>query len=140
MIALTTTAVLTLLALLHVYWGFGGRSGWLAALPEVDGEPAFVPSALASFAVAACLAAAALVAAATGGLLSLGWPPSPFLRWACYAVAAVFALRAVGDFRWVGFSKRLRGTRFSRLDDLLYSPLCLLLASGLFAVAWSAVR
>jgi len=137
LIAWAVTAVLGFLAAVHVFWGLGGRLGWLAALPERGGEPAFVPSALASFAVAACLAAAALVAAATAGLLPLPLPV-PVLRWACFALAAVFALRAVGDFRLVGFSKRIRGTRFARFDDLLYSPLCVLLATGLFAVARGA--
>jgi len=40
----------------------------------------------------------------------------------------VFALRAIGDFRHVGFFKRVRGCRFARLDTLAYSPLCTALA------------
>jgi hypothetical protein len=43
----------------------------------------------------------------------------------------------VGEFKYVGFFKRVRGTRFATLDTLVYSPLCLLLAAG---VAWVALR
>ena len=38
---------------------------------------------------------------------------------------SVFALRAIGDLRTVGFLRRVRGTRF---DTALYPPLCALLA------------
>jgi hypothetical protein len=45
-----------------------------------------------------------------------------------WLIAAVFALRAIGDFRYVGFFKRIRDSRFARLDTLAYSPLCACLA------------
>jgi hypothetical protein len=44
---------------------------------------------------------------------------------------AVFGLRAIGDFRYLGFFKRVTGTRFARADTLIYSPLC----AGLAAMA-----
>jgi len=37
-------------------------------------------------------------------------------------VAVVFLDRAIGDFRYVGF-KQVRGSRFARLDTILFSPL-----------------
>jgi hypothetical protein len=37
-------------------------------------------------------------------------------------------LRAIGDFRYVGFFKRIRDSKFARLDTLAYSPLCAALA------------
>lgn len=49
--------------------------------------------------------------------------------------AAVLVLRAVGDFRLVGFFKRIRGSRFARLDTLLYSPLCFALGAALALMA-----
>ena len=45
--------------------------------------------------------------------------------------------RAIGDFKYVGFFKRVRGSKFARMDTLVYSPLCLLLALGVARVAWS---
>ena len=127
-------AVLAALSLLHVYWGFGGRLAWLSALPEVESRPLFVPTAAQSFAVAAGLALAALIVAAAAGLISV--PVSGvLLRIGSYGVAAVFLLRAIGEFRHVGFFKRNRGTRFARMDSWLYSPLCLLIAAGAWLVA-----
>jgi hypothetical protein len=53
-------------------------------------------------------------------------------------LAAGLLARTVGDFKYVGLFKRVRGTPFARLDTLLYSPLCLLLSLGVASVAWSS--
>jgi hypothetical protein len=50
-------------------------------------------------------------------------------------VAVVLAARGVGDFRLVGLFKRVRGTRFARLDSRIYTPLCFALAAGIVVVA-----
>jgi hypothetical protein len=139
LLALLVATTLAALSALHVFWACGGRLGWLAALPEVDGKPLFRPSTLATLGVAVLLVLAAALVAVTGGL----WPapaavPGGVLRGLTFALAAVLALRAVGDFRLVGFFKRVRGTRFARLDSLVYSPLCALLAVATFVVAWGA--
>ncbi len=44
-------------------------------------------------------------------------------------------MRAVGEFKCVGFFQRVRGSRFATLDTLVYSQLCLLLAMGVVFVA-----
>jgi hypothetical protein len=44
-------------------------------------------------------------------------------------------VRAIGDFNYVGFFKRRRGTRFAHLDTRLYSPLALGLGLGTAIVA-----
>jgi hypothetical protein len=51
------------------------------------------------------------------------------------ALALGLLARAIGEFRYVGFFKRVRGSRFARLDTLLYSPLRLLLAVGVAFIA-----
>jgi lipopolysaccharide/colanic/teichoic acid biosynthesis glycosyltransferase len=43
--------------------------------------------------------------------------------------------RAVGEFKYVGFFKRVRDSKFATLDTFVYSPLCLLLAAGVALVA-----
>jgi Protein of unknown function (DUF3995) len=50
-------------------------------------------------------------------------------------LAAVMVARFLGDFRYVGVFKRVRGTRFADLDTRLYAPLCLALAVGCASVA-----
>jgi hypothetical protein len=77
------------------------------------------------------MVAVALCAAAALLALRIGWLALPgftgadiFVRIAVWLLAAVFALRAIGDFRYVGFFKRVRNTGFARLDTRAYSPLC----------------
>ncbi|HTP61384.1 MAG TPA: DUF3995 domain-containing protein [Burkholderiales bacterium] len=122
MLALATAIVFVFLAGMHFYWASGGGNGKNAAIPEVDGAPAFRPSKAATAAVGlALLGVAAIV------LLDLK------LLLAC--AAAVLILRAIGDFRLVGFFKRVRGSKFARIDTLLYSPLCLALGAALVVLA-----
>ena len=136
-IALPLVATFLTLALWHVYWLLGGRVGRDAVIPQVDGKPVFRPSAVATFMVAVALALCALLLAATAGLVPL--PVShTVLAWLTLALAFILLLRAIGDFRLVGFFKRIRGTRFARLDTAVYSPLCLLLAIGSSIVGFIA--
>ena len=134
LLAIAIVTVFVVLALVHAYWAFGGRITWLAVVPEVKGRPAFTPSALATFVVAGALFACAGLIAATAGVLVVPVSPS-VLTWLTFALALVLLLRAVGDFRLVGFFKRVRGTNFARLDTAVYSPLCLALSLGVFIVA-----
>jgi hypothetical protein len=132
--ALSIFVVLLALSLLHVLWGIGGIAGTSAAVPETDGKPLFVPSRASCFAVAFLLALAGLLVAWRGGVIASPLP-SLIAHIGCLGVGAVFVLRAIGDFRYAGFFKRVRGTRFARWDTLLFSPLCLALGAGSLWVA-----
>jgi hypothetical protein len=66
--------------------------------------------------------------------LELGLP-SRLVRGATALLAALFLLRSVGEFRLVGFFKRVRGTDFAWWDTRLYSPLCLAMGVAFLAVA-----
>jgi hypothetical protein len=136
LIAWLLIAVFAGLSLIHVYWLFGGRVGQLAAIPELDGKPIFEPSAVATLVVAIGLALCAVVIAGTAGVLALPLSQT-VLAWLTRALAVVFLLRAIGDFRLVGFFKRIRDTRFARLDTAVYSPLCLALAIGAAIVGFA---
>ena len=136
LIAWLLIAVFAGLSLIHVYWLFGGRVGQLAAIPELDGKPIFEPSAVATLVVAIGLALCAVVIAGTAGVLALPLSQT-VLAWLTRALAVVFLLRAIGDFRLVGFFKRIRDTRFARLDTAVYSPLCLAMAIGTAIVGFS---
>jgi hypothetical protein len=118
MLALITAAVFAFLALVHFYWAAGGGAGKNAAIPESNGVPVFKPSKAATTAVGLVLLATAAIVLLHAKLLL-----------AC--AAAVLILRAIGDFRLVGFFKRARDSKFARMDTLLYSPLCLALGAAL---------
>jgi hypothetical protein len=128
-IAIALSVAFTSLSLMHVYWLLGGPVGRLAAIPEIDGKPVFQPSAVATFVVAAGLALCTLLLVATAGMVALPLSKS-VLVWLPRGLALGLLLRAMGDFRLVGFFKCVRHTRFACLDTAVYSPLCLVLAIG----------
>ncbi|MFD0682027.1 MULTISPECIES: DUF3995 domain-containing protein [unclassified Paenibacillus] len=130
---LAGSGVLLLLALIHFYWAAGGKWGAKGVLPVREGEtePLFQPRPAGTTAVAVILFAISIMLLAQGGLMP-GFGPNVVTSWSCTICAAAFLLRAIGDFRYLGFFKRVKSTRFSAMDTKLYSPLCLLLAVLLY--------
>ena len=135
-VASIVCAVFLVLAGWHVYMAVMPRVGSSesGAVPSVGGKPLFVPSRHATLAVAVVLLLFAGLVAATAGLVPLALPPV-WLAWMSYALAFGLLARAIGEFKYVGFFKRVRGSRFATLDTFVYSPLCLLLAAGVATVA-----
>lgn len=136
-LAIVLIAMFGFLGSVHVYWAFGGQFARVAAIPELRGAPSFAPGRMATLLVAVGLfACAALIGAATGFID----PPVPaiVIKRSCFGLALLLLLRAIGDFRLVGFFKTVRYSRFAWLDSALYSPLCLALALGVGVVGWEA--
>ena len=133
-VALIVSAVFVLLALWHFRMALLPGSGTSGAVPTVEGKPLFVPSRKATVAVGVALLAFAGLVAATSGAIAVALP-QVVLRWLSFALAAGLLARAVGEFKYVGLFKRVRGSRFATLDTFVYSPLCLLLSMGVALVA-----
>jgi hypothetical protein len=133
LLAAIVCSIFVVLALWHFYMASVGptREG---AVPSVDGKPLFVPTTASTVAVGIVLMLFAVLVAATSGMLSVGLPTG-LLAWLSYGLALGLLARAVGEFKYVGFFKSVRGSRFARMDTLVYSPLCLLLAAGVVLVA-----
>jgi hypothetical protein len=128
--------VLAAVAALHLYWAAGGRSG-VAVVPGTrGGRPLFVPSTASTVAVAAALLLAAWIVAERGGLAPRVGPRLAYTL-GIWGVGLVLVARAVGDFRYVGLFKQVRGTPFAAMDDRLYTPLVAVLG---VATLWLAVR
>jgi len=124
-----------ILACWHFFMALRPASG-ASAVPSVDGKPLFTPSPAATVAVGAALLLLAALVAATAGIIHTGLQRG-LLAWPCYALAAGLLARAVGDFKYLGLFKRVKGSKFATLDSFLFSPLCLLLAAGVALVAAS---
>jgi hypothetical protein len=126
-VSLTAALALAVAGLLHVRWAAGGGQRLLAAVVPTGagGRPLIAPPWWVSLGVAVALlfASAAIVAR------TLGWAV-PGVGVALVIVTIVFALRAVGDGRHVGFSKKDRSSMFARLDDRVYTPLSVLFSFG----------
>jgi hypothetical protein len=135
-VAASVGTVLAAIAALHVYWGVVGVAERSAALPEVNGKPVFTPSRVACFAVASALAIASALVLWCGHVLRAPIP-SRLVTVGTVGVGTVLLLRAIGDFRLVGFFKRVRGSPFSAWDTALFSPLSALLGIGSLWVALS---
>jgi hypothetical protein len=124
-ITIATAAVLTMAAAVHVYWAAGGR--WLSdqAAPAHIGDKTFQPGPLATLAVAATLTGFAAL------ILMTAFERGPAAtRWFVVAGIAVLVLRAIGDTRVVGFTKKTRHTVFGQADDRYFTPLVVFLAFG----------
>jgi hypothetical protein len=126
-IGISTAAVFLSLCMLHVYWALGRSSASAAVIPVHEGKPLFTPTATVTLLVALALLICALLVLGTLGIWRLGLPGWLF-KIGTWGVAAAFLLRAIGDFRYLGFFKKVRDTTFAHNDSWLYSPLCLWIA------------
>lgn len=135
-IGAVAASVMAAIGLLHLYWAVRGVSvkGSIALPEKSDGEPLFVPGRAMTALVASALLSAALVVYAATGELALPVSGS-LIEAAAWILAAVFTLRLIGDFKYVGLFKRPSRSSFARWDSLLYSPLCFFLAAASAVVA-----
>lgn len=132
-VGLAIALVLAGIAVLHVYWGIGGR--WPGTDEETCAKAVVgsrgvknMPPPAAAFAVAIALLAAAWIALALGGFVS--WPLSAsLLALAGLAAGMVFLARGLAGFTppWRRLAPELP---FARNDVRYFSPLCLLLGAG----------
>lgn len=127
--------ILLILSGFHFYWAAGGIKGKNRAIPEIQGKPAFQPGRLATVTVGILLFLAALFPIGLRMQAPLGIFHD-LTKYGTVFLSFVFLLRAIGDFRLVGFFKRIRGTDFAKNDDVYYSPLCLILSFLLFISAF----
>ncbi len=135
-LSLAVAFVLAVLAFVHVYWAIGGRWGADAVIPRAKGQPLFAPGPAGTLAIALLLALGSQILAQRGG----GGPvllPDWMARAGAWTIGIVFLLRAMGDFRYAGFFKRVRGSRFADLDTKYFTPLVLVLGACAIVIALS---
>ncbi len=119
--------IFLLLALLHFHWALGGSFGYKHAIPtKENGDMLMNPGRMDGLVVGLGLLAFGIFY-----LVKIGWVLIPAPSWvmdsAGWLIAGIFILRALGDFKYVGFFKKLKSTEFGIKDTQFYSPLCLYL-------------
>ncbi len=63
--------------------------------------------------------------------------PNWILDYGGWLISLIFFLRAIGDFRYVGFFKKVRTTDFAYRDRWYFSPLCSIIATmGVLLELW----
>ncbi|HEY2350709.1 MAG TPA: DUF3995 domain-containing protein [Puia sp.] len=127
--ALLLSCIFLFLSGLHVYWGLGGKWGKAAAVPaKANGAKRINPSAFDCYVVAFLLLGAWFFVLVKSRLLLFDWP-GWLLHTGSWILITLFAARAIGEFRYIGFFKKVKSSKFARLDTKYYSPLCVLITA-----------
>ncbi|MEO9483558.1 MAG: DUF3995 domain-containing protein [Ekhidna sp.] len=121
-------AIFLCLSIIHVSWALGSSWGFEDAIPKNDkGEWMLKPKKRDSLIVGAGLLLFGLFYLITGNILQISLPPFA-IKATSWMIPIIFLFRAIGDFRYIGFTKKVKTTAFARKDTLFYSPLCLSIA------------
>jgi hypothetical protein len=121
------TFILAMAAALHFYWAIGGNAAQSVSAPALSERAVFHVPRYSNAIVALGLVVAALILAARSGVLGTA-VRAPITAVAARLMAIGFALRALGEFHYLGFFKSVRGTPFSYYDTWFYCPLFVCLA------------
>jgi heme O synthase-like polyprenyltransferase len=95
--------IFILLAVLHLYWAFGGKLLYDDVLPtSSNGLNKFEPGTGAAFIIGGVLLVFAFLTAGNMGMFDR-YLNRRLFRYSVLIIAVIFFLRAVGDFKFVGF-------------------------------------
>lgn len=141
LILITILAItLIIIAVIHVYWIFGGEWGIDAAIPEKYMPTYNVVTQSSFMQVATFFVIIGLIAFAAIILLNgLLWDSHMYYGMVTLAtkiIGGIFLLRAIGDFNVCGLFKNASDSKFARCDTKIYVPLCLFLGIGSMLVAY----
>ncbi|WP_347374594.1 DUF3995 domain-containing protein [Aequorivita sp. Q41] len=126
-LAIILSILLFVLGLIHFNWVIGGTFGYSEALPtNENGDRVLSPKKIDSASVAIGLIAFGTFYIFKAGIIDYNLPLW-ILNYGSCIIPAIFLLRAMGDFKYVGFFKKIKNTPFGKLDTILFSPLCLLI-------------
>lgn len=111
------------LSALHFYWLFGGKWGISKVIPTKNDEQASIPK-IATFFVALFLFLIGVLYISQLKILEIHLPYW-IERYGLLIIPGLFILRAIGEFKYVGFFKSITDTKFAQADSRFFSPLCL---------------
>lgn len=127
-LAIINSSIFLVLSAIHFFWALGGSWGFDKALPtNLEEIRVLNPKKIASAVVAIGLLLFAIYTLIYGHLISFSLP-NWLNNYGILVISAVFLLRAIGDFKYVGVFKKIKSTAFGQRDTRYYSPLCLLLS------------
>lgn len=111
----------------HFYWFFGGTWGLKKVIPSKENElnNLSIPK-LATLIVGLVLTLFGLMYLVKSGLIDFqisNW----IKNYGYWFISSIFILRAIGEFNYVGFFKKIKNTEFSKADSKIFSPLCLII-------------
>ncbi|UZJ63323.1 DUF3995 domain-containing protein [Sphingobacterium sp. KU25419] len=102
--------------MMHLYWVCNGQVGIAATIPtKLNGKRVFTPSRFGTFVVATGLFVFAVTNMIFGGMIESPVGLS-YVSYAMWGIAGIFLIRFIGDFKYVGITKRFRQSVFARKD------------------------
>ncbi|MEO8773654.1 MAG: DUF3995 domain-containing protein [Gelidibacter sp.] len=115
------------LGLIHFNWVIGGKFGFAESLPtKENGERVLNPKRIDSAIVGIGLMAFGVFYIFQSQILSYNLPVW-LIKYGGWIIPLLFLLRAIGEFKYVGFFKSVKITDFGKLDSKFFSPLCLII-------------
>jgi hypothetical protein len=117
--------IFTVLGVFHFYWLFGGLWGLKQAIPTKDAtaNTLSIPK-IATLIVGLVLVSFGLIYFLKTGFTTIHIPDW-LTTYGYWFIPAIFILRAIGEFNYVGFFKKIKNTEFAKADSKIFSPLCL---------------
>ncbi|MBK8399115.1 MAG: DUF3995 domain-containing protein [Leptospiraceae bacterium] len=115
---------------IHIYWGLGGQWGNGSVIPTKDDNvKVIMPGVVPTFTVAFGLLGFGFVVFINVFTFDFKFPLwfNIFHNYGLWVIAGIFTLRAIGEFNYVGFFKKIKHTKFAQNDTKFYSPLCLVI-------------
>lgn len=111
----------------HFYWLFGGKWGLASVIPSKSNIESSVPiPKSATLIVAIVLVLFGLLYLVKSELIVCNLPHW-ITVYGYWLLPVLFIIRAIGDFRYVGFFKKIKNTKFAKSDTQLFVPLCTLI-------------
>ena len=137
-LSILLSIILIGLGLIHFNWVIGGKFGFSESLPTMEsGERVLNPNKIDSAIVGIGLTIFGIFYILKSGLIEYS-APAWTITYGSWIIPIIFLLRAIGEFRYVGFFKSIKKTEFGKLDNKLFSPLCL--AIGILGIIIHIVK
>lgn len=125
-LSLINAIILIIISAIHFYWTFGGKWATDRVFPEIKSTKPIKPSILATVVVAFAFLGFAIVYLNQINLFSIKLPQI-IEHYGTWVLCFIFIIRAIGEFKYIGFFKTIKNSKFAELDTKFYSPLCLYL-------------
>jgi hypothetical protein len=124
-LSILLSLILIGLGLIHFYWVIGGKFGFSESLPTKEsGERVLNPKKIHCAIVGIGLTVFGILYILKSEIIEYN-TPEWIIKYGSWIIPTIFLLRAVGEFKYVGFFKSVRKTKFAELDTKFFSPLCL---------------
>jgi hypothetical protein len=134
LIAMLLSLIFLVLSLIHFNWAFGSDRWMDSAIPtDSENQKLFQPRFLECFVIAVGLLILATLPMVRAKMMS-DFLPEFISKNGLKLVTLIFFARCIGEFKYVGIFKKVKGTAFAKADDQIFNPLCCLIGILAFLV------